>query len=120
MAVVNGTHANDTMLELDALIVGAGFGGVYQLKKLRDHGWNVKLVESGNDFGGVWHWNLYPGARVGMWTQREDGNPNYCTHLFIDSIRLTLQIFPRRSMSSQTQSYGLIGIGPNVSPAQQN
>ena len=51
MAVVNGTHANDAMLELDALIVGAGFGGVYQLKKLRDHGWNVKLVESGSDFG---------------------------------------------------------------------
>ena len=87
MAVVNGTHANDAMLELDALIVGAGFGGVYQLKKLRDHGWNVKLVKSGSDFG-VWHWNRYPGARVGMWTQREDNSPRYCTHLFIDSTRL--------------------------------
>ena len=50
--------------ELDALIVGAGFGGIYQLKKLRDDGWTVKLVESGSDFGGVWYWNRYPGARV--------------------------------------------------------
>lgn len=44
-------------IELDALIVGAGFGGVYQLKVLRDQGFNVKLVERGSDFGGVWYWN---------------------------------------------------------------
>lgn len=42
------------IVDLDALIVGAGFGGVYQLKKLHDLGYNVKLVESGADFGGVW------------------------------------------------------------------
>lgn len=52
------------IVELDALIVGAGFGGVYQLKRLRDEGFNVKLVESGTDYGGIWHWNSYPGARV--------------------------------------------------------
>lgn len=44
-------------IELDALIVGAGFGGIYQLKVLRDQGFNVKLVERGSDFGGVWYWN---------------------------------------------------------------
>lgn len=48
---------NDKLTELDALIVGAGFGGVYQLKLLRDQGFNVKLVERGGDFGGVWYWN---------------------------------------------------------------
>lgn len=42
------------IIELDALIVGAGFGGIYQLKRLRDEGFNVKLVESGTNFGGVW------------------------------------------------------------------
>lgn len=42
------------IIELDALVVGAGFGGVYQLKRLRDEGFNVKLVESGTDYGGVW------------------------------------------------------------------
>ena len=50
--------------DLDAVIVGAGFGGVYQLKALRDAGYKVKLLESGSDFGGVWFWNRYPGARV--------------------------------------------------------
>ncbi|KAL1855314.1 hypothetical protein Daus18300_011131 [Diaporthe australafricana] len=49
---------------LDALVVGAGFGGVYQLKRLRELGLKVKLVDSGGDYGGVWHWNRYPGARV--------------------------------------------------------
>ncbi|KAL4802049.1 FAD/NAD(P)-binding domain-containing protein [Aspergillus unguis] len=49
---------------LDALIVGAGFGGVYQLKQLREHGYNVKLVDTASDYGGVWYWNRYPGARV--------------------------------------------------------
>ncbi|EUC40477.1 hypothetical protein COCMIDRAFT_41201 [Bipolaris oryzae ATCC 44560] len=50
--------------EHDSLIVGAGFGGVYQLKMLRDAGYSVKLVERGSDYGGIWYWNRYPGARV--------------------------------------------------------
>lgn len=53
-----------TQEALDAVIVGAGFGGVYQLKRLRDAGYHVKLLESGSDYGGVWYWNRYPGARV--------------------------------------------------------
>lgn len=55
---------DDEIQELDAVIVGAGFAGVYQLKRLRDAGYTVKLVESGGDYGGVWYWNRYPGARV--------------------------------------------------------
>jgi len=51
-------------VQLDALIVGAGFGGTYQLHKLRSAGYNVKLIDSALDFGGVWHWNCYPGVRV--------------------------------------------------------
>lgn len=60
------THAEDNQhhVQLDALIVGAGFGGVYQLKRLRDLGYKVRLVEMGSDYGGVWFWNRYPGARV--------------------------------------------------------
>lgn len=54
MATSNGNHEGTPAVELDALIVGAGFGGVYQLKQLRDLGFNVKLVESGTDYGGVW------------------------------------------------------------------
>lgn len=55
---------NKKITELDALIVGAGFGGIYQLKTLRDLGFDVKLLEMGGDYGGVWYWNRYPGARV--------------------------------------------------------
>jgi ribulose 1,5-bisphosphate synthetase/thiazole synthase len=51
----------DSAPELDALIVGAGFGGIYQLKRLREEGFVVKLVESGDNYGGVWYWNQYPG-----------------------------------------------------------
>jgi cation diffusion facilitator CzcD-associated flavoprotein CzcO len=49
---------------LDALIVGAGFGGCYQLRQLREGGFKVKLVDNATDYGGVWYWNRYPGARV--------------------------------------------------------
>ena len=51
-------------LNLDAVIVGAGFAGVYLLHQLRKEGLNVKIVEAGHSLGGVWHWNSYPGARV--------------------------------------------------------
>jgi cation diffusion facilitator CzcD-associated flavoprotein CzcO len=61
----SNTDINET-LELDVLVVGGGFSGVYLLKELRDEGFNVKLVESGSDFGGVWYHNRYPGARVGQ------------------------------------------------------
>ncbi len=49
---------------LDALIVGAGFSGVYLLDQLRERGFAVRIFEAGADLGGIWHWNVYPGARV--------------------------------------------------------
>ncbi|ETS75433.1 hypothetical protein PFICI_12377 [Pestalotiopsis fici W106-1] len=57
---INMSHA----VELDVVVVGAGFGGVYQLKRFRDEGYKVKILEAGTGYGGVWHWNAYPGARV--------------------------------------------------------
>jgi cation diffusion facilitator CzcD-associated flavoprotein CzcO len=53
-----------TSIELDALIVGGGFAGAYQLKHLQEEGFNVKLVDEATSWGGVWYWNRYPGARV--------------------------------------------------------
>ncbi|KAF1920680.1 cyclohexanone monooxygenase [Ampelomyces quisqualis] len=47
---------------LDALVVGAGFGGIYQLKKLKDQGLYVIAIDVASDVGGTWHWNRYPGA----------------------------------------------------------
>ncbi len=49
---------------LDALVVGAGFSGLYQLHLLREQGLAVKLFEAGAELGGTWYWNCYPGARV--------------------------------------------------------
>lgn len=49
---------------LDALIIGAGFSGLYQLYSLRDKlGLSVKVLEAGDGVGGTWYWNRYPGAR---------------------------------------------------------
>jgi cyclohexanone monooxygenase len=50
--------------DLDVVIVGAGFAGVYLLDRLRSMGMAVQLFEAGEGPGGVWYWNCYPGARV--------------------------------------------------------
>lgn len=47
----------------DAVIVGAGFAGMYMLHRLRELGLKVKVFEAGGDVGGTWYWNRYPGAR---------------------------------------------------------
>ena len=49
--------------EFDAVIIGAGFAGIYQLLKLRRLGLNVIILEKADQIGGTWHWNRYPGAR---------------------------------------------------------
>ena len=49
--------------ELDAVVIGAGFGGLYMLHRLRSMGMSVLLLERGSDLGGTWFWNRYPGAR---------------------------------------------------------
>ncbi len=49
---------------LDVLIVGGGFSGLYELDRLRDLGFSVKVWDSAGDFGGTWWWNCYPGART--------------------------------------------------------
>ena len=50
--------------ELDALVIGAGFAGLYQLLCLRDHlGLSARALEAGGGVGGTWYWNRYPGAR---------------------------------------------------------
>ncbi|MGH6909889.1 MAG: flavin-containing monooxygenase [Phenylobacterium sp.] len=48
----------------DAVIVGAGFSGLYMLHRLRGLGLSARLYEAGTGVGGTWYWNRYPGARV--------------------------------------------------------
>jgi cyclohexanone monooxygenase len=47
----------------DAIVVGTGFGGMYMLHRLRERGLKVRAFEAGDDCGGTWYWNRYPGAR---------------------------------------------------------
>jgi cation diffusion facilitator CzcD-associated flavoprotein CzcO len=55
--------ASDDALDYDAIIIGAGISGLYQLYRLRQLGMRVRVFESGTGVGGTWYWNRYPGAR---------------------------------------------------------
>jgi len=57
------SRAEAAMLDYDAIIIGAGISGMYQLYRLRELGMLVRLFEAGTGVGGTWYWNRYPGAR---------------------------------------------------------
>src|SRR4026209_2786014 len=63
------SHATQTgsaaapALDYDAIIVGAGISGLYQLYRLRELGMRVRVLEASTGVGGTWYWNRYPGAR---------------------------------------------------------
>jgi cation diffusion facilitator CzcD-associated flavoprotein CzcO len=66
MAASRETQApNDAapVLDYDAIIIGAGMSGMYQLHRLRELGMHVRVFEAGTGVGGTWYWNRYPGAR---------------------------------------------------------
>lgn len=72
MPEANGTGAGKTparTTKYDAIIVGAGFAGMYMLHKLRGMGLSAHVFEAGSDVGGTWFWNRYPGARVDIESQ---------------------------------------------------
>jgi len=52
-----------TRPEFDAVVIGAGVAGLYQLYRLREIGLRVRAFETGSAVGGTWYWNRYPGAR---------------------------------------------------------
>ena len=100
--VMTRTHDGGTGQtgELDALVIGAGFAGLYQLLCLRDRlGLSVKVLEAGEGVGGTWYWNRYPGARCDSeshaywytfsqelmreweWTERYPGQPEIMRYL---------------------------------------
>jgi len=57
------SESNARKIELDAVVVGAGFAGLYMLYRLRKLGLSVRVFEAGGGVGGTWYWNRYPGAR---------------------------------------------------------
>ena len=97
-------HVDDAQRgdQFDAVIVGAGFAGMYMLHTLREHGFRARVFEVADDVGGTWYWNRYPGARCDVesleysysfspeleqewdWTERYAGQPEilrYAQHV---------------------------------------
>jgi cyclohexanone monooxygenase len=84
---------------VDVVVVGAGIGGLYGLYRLRNDGLRVVVFETGDDVGGTWYWNRYPGARCDVesveysygfsrdleqdweWTERYAGQPEILRYL---------------------------------------
>lgn len=60
---VSGNNSAAATEAYDAVVVGAGFAGMYMLHRLRGQGFSVRVYEQGGDVGGTWYWNRYPGAR---------------------------------------------------------
>jgi cyclohexanone monooxygenase len=94
--------ARRTEGSFDAVVVGAGFAGMYMLHRLRGLGLRARVFEAGDDVGGTWYWNRYPGARCDVesleysygfseelqqewvWTERYSGQPEilrYAQHV---------------------------------------
>jgi cation diffusion facilitator CzcD-associated flavoprotein CzcO len=61
-AIPNGT-STESGLDFDAIVIGAGVSGLYQLYRLRELGLRARVFEAGTGVGGTWYWNRYPGAR---------------------------------------------------------
>src|SRR5438132_8756778 len=61
-AVLDST-STEMAMDFDAVVIGAGVSGLYQLYRLRELGFRVRVFEAGTGVGGTWYWNRYPGAR---------------------------------------------------------
>ena len=59
-----GANSDTGQNDFDAIIVGAGIAGMYQLYRLRNLGLKVRIFDGASAVGGTWYWNRYPGARV--------------------------------------------------------
>src|SRR5918997_1448317 len=57
------TSANWKHPQYEAIIIGAGVCGIYQLHRLLEQGVHTTVLEAGGDLGGTWYWNRYPGCR---------------------------------------------------------
>src|SRR5688572_3755816 len=63
LPAVPDSMSTETAMDFDAVVIGAGVSGLYQLYRLRELGLRVRVFEAGTGVGGTWYWNRYPGAR---------------------------------------------------------
>jgi cyclohexanone monooxygenase len=62
-ATTRRERASEVGTVFDAVVVGAGFAGMYMLHRMRGLGFSARVFEAGDGVGGTWYWNRYPGAR---------------------------------------------------------
>jgi len=104
-------------VDVDAVVVGAGFSGLYMLHRLREQGLSVRVYEKADGVGGTWYWNRYPGARCDSeshiycysfseelleeweWTERYPEQPEILEYLQFAADRLDL----RRDIEFETE-----------------
>lgn len=110
---------------VDVIVVGAGFAGLYMLYRLRQMGFRALVLEAGEEVGGTWYWNRYPGARCDVdsveyqlgfpdflqrewsWTERYATQPEIRRYLRFVSDRLNLRCdirFNKRVVSADFDS----------------
>ena len=118
----------------DAVVIGAGFAGLFMLYKLRELGLIVRVFEAASELGGTWFWNRYPGARCDVesmeysyqfskelqqewkWTERYASQPeilsyiNYVADKF--QLRQDIQFNTRVKMASFNEAINFISIEP--------
>ena len=111
----------------DAVVIGAGFSGMYMLYRLRALGMSVRVYERGDDVGGTWYWNRYPGARCDCesmyysysfspqleqewhWTERYPAQPEILRYLQHVADRFDLRRDIRFATSVTRASYSQAG-----------
>lgn len=108
---------------LDAVVIGAGFAGLYALYRLRNLGLATRAFDGASDVGGVWYWNRYPGARCDSesiyynytfsdellqewsWTARYPGQPEILRYLGFVADKFDLRRDIQFNTRVQTASY---------------
>ena len=116
---MNAAHPES---RFDAIVVGAGFSGLFMLYRLREQGLRVRVIEAASDVGGTWYWNRYPGARCDIesmeysyqfsaeleqdwvWSERHATQPEilrYANHV-ADVTKVSKQMLRRISCLSAT------------------
>ena len=60
--------------DYEVIVIGAGVAGIYQIKRLIDHGIRATVLEGSDNLGGTWYNNRYPGARFDSMTTRASGS----------------------------------------------
>src|SRR5690625_4041628 len=103
------SNRSNEVTELDAVVVGAGFSGMYMLYLLREQGLHVRVVEGGRSGGGTWYSNRYPGILCDSesiyfnytfskelyqgwtWTSRFPAHPENLRYLNYDADKLDLR-----------------------------